>query len=64
MSTKEFEELWIHFGGVLVAARLPQPSQAALKKTGVEKVGFKFLHVAYIAKSSETMFSELAGGPK
>ena len=37
MSTKEFEELWIHFGGGLVAARLPQPSQAALKKTGVEK---------------------------
>ena len=28
----------------------------------VEKIGFKFLHAVYIAKSSETMFSELAVG--
>ena len=62
MSTKEFEELWIHFGGGLVAARLPQPSQVALQKAVVEKVGLKFLHAVYIAKSSETMFSELAVG--
>ena len=45
-----------------MAACVPRPSQVALQKVGVEKVGFKFLHAVYIAKSSETMFSELAVG--
>ena len=45
-----------------MAACVPQPSQAALQKVGVKKIGFKFLHAANIAKSSETMFSELAVG--
>ena len=54
-----------------MAACVPRPSQAALQKMVVEKVGLKFLHAVYIAKLSETMFSELAvgfeifvGGPK
>ena len=41
---------------------MPQPSQAALQKAGVEKIGLKFLQAVYIAKISETMFSELAVG--
>ena len=45
-----------------MAACAPQPSQAAFQKVGVGKIGFKFFHAAYIAKSSETMFSELAVG--
>ena len=45
-----------------MAACVPRPSQVALQKTGVEKVGLKFLHAVYIAKLSETMFSELAVG--
>ena len=54
-----------------MAACVPRPSQAALQKALVEKVGLKFFHAVYIAKLSETMFSELAvgfeisvGGPK
>ena len=45
-----------------MAACVPRPSQVALQKMGVEKIGFKFLHAVYIAKLSETMFSELAVG--
>ena len=45
-----------------MAACVPQPSQAALQKAGVENIGLKFLHAVYIAKLSETMFSELAVG--
>ena len=45
-----------------MAARVPRPSQAALQKVVVEKIGLKFLHAVYIAKSSESMFSELAMG--
>ena len=45
-----------------MAACVPRPSQAALQKAGVEKVGLKFLHAVDIAKLSETMFSELAVG--
>ena len=45
-----------------MAACVPRPSQAALQKAGVEKSGLKFLHAVYIAKSSETVFSELAVG--
>ena len=41
---------------------MPRPSQVARQKAGVEKVSVKFSHAAYIAKSSETMFSELAVG--
>ena len=45
-----------------MAACVPRPSQAALRKMVVEKIGFKFFHAVYIAKSSETMFSQLAVG--
>ena len=45
-----------------MAACVPRPSQAALQKAVVGKVGLKFLHAVYIAKLSETMFSELAVG--
>ena len=45
-----------------MAACVPRPSQAALQKVVVEKVGLKFLHAVYIAKLSEHMFSELAVG--
>ena len=45
-----------------MAACVPRPSQVALQKVVVEKIGFEFLHAVYIAKSSETMFSELAVG--
>ena len=45
-----------------MAACVPRPSQAALQKAGVGKIGLKFLHAADIAKSSETMFSQLAVG--
>ena len=45
-----------------MAACVPRPSQVALQKTVVEKVGLKFLHAVYIAKSSETIFSQLAAG--
>ena len=45
-----------------VAACVPRPSQVALQKVVVEKIGFKSLHAVYIAKSSETMFSHLAVG--
>ena len=45
-----------------MAACVPRPSQVALQKAVVEKVGLKFPHALYIAKSSETMFSELAVG--
>ena len=45
-----------------MAACVPRPSQVALQKAVVEKVGLKFLHAVYIAKLSETMFSELAVG--
>ena len=45
-----------------MAACVPRPSQVALQKAVVEKIGFKFLHAVYIAKSSETMFSEPAVG--
>ena len=41
---------------------MPRPSQVALQKAVVEKVGLKFLHAVYIAKLSETMFSQLAVG--
>ena len=53
---------WQHFCGALVAACVPRPSQVALQKAVVEKVGFKFRHAVYIAKPPETMFSELAVG--
>ena len=45
-----------------MAACVPRPSQVALQKVVVEKIGLKFLHAVYIAKLSETMFSELAVG--
>ena len=45
-----------------MAARVPRPSQAAPHKVVVEKIDLEFLHATYIAKSSETMFSELAVG--
>ena len=45
-----------------MAACVPRPSQVALQKVVVEKIGLKFFHAVYIAKSSETMFSELAVG--
>ena len=41
---------------------MPRPSQVALQKVVVEKIGLKFFHAVHIAKSSETMFSELAVG--
>ena len=47
-----------------MAACVPRPSQVALQKVVVEKIGLKFLHAVYIAKLSETMFSELAVGFK
>ena len=45
-----------------MAACVPRPSQVALQKVVVEKIGLEFLHAVYIAKLSETMFSELAVG--
>ena len=45
-----------------MAACVPRPSQVALQNVVVEKIGLKFFHAVYIAKSSETMFSELAVG--
>ena len=45
-----------------MAACVPRPSQVALQKVVVEKIGLKFLHAVYIAKLSETMFSQLAEG--
>ena len=41
---------------------MPRPRQAGLQKAGVEKIGLKFPYAVYIAKLSETMFSELAVG--
>ena len=48
--------------GVWWQPACPSPAKPPLKKRVLKKVGFKFLHAAYIAKSSETMFSELAVG--
>ena len=45
-----------------MAACVPRPSQVALQKMVVEKIGLQFLHAVHIAKLSETMFSELAVG--
>ena len=47
-----------------MAACVPRPSQVALQKMVVivEKIGLELLHAVYIAKLSETMFSELAVG--
>ena len=44
-------------------ARAPNSlEQNRFQKMVVEKIGLKFLHAVYIAKLSETMFSELAVG--
>ena len=40
----------------------PSPARLPFKKWAWKKIRFKFFHAAYIAKSSETMFSELAVG--
>ena len=40
----------------------PSPARPPLKKRVWKKVSVKFFHAAYIAKSSETMFSQLAVG--
>ena len=45
-----------------MAACVPRPSQVALQNWVWKKIGLEFFHVVYIAKSSETMFSELAVG--
>ena len=45
-----------------MAACVPRPSQVALQKVVVKKIGLQFLHAACIAKSAETMFSQLAVG--
>ena len=45
-----------------MAACVPRPSQVALQKAVVEKVGLEFFHAVYIAKSLETMFSQQAVG--
>ena len=44
-------------GGLRAPAQPGRPSKAVM-----EKIVLKFLHVAFIAKSSETMFSQLAVG--
>ena len=45
-----------------MAACVPRPSQVALQKMVVEKIGLKSFHAVYIAKPPETMFSKLAVG--